>query len=243
MVSDDALLVEQRGFYRADAESFDEWLSSLVAEQNNEPTAVAYRAGLAKIATIFEDRAPLGRTLEIAAGTGRLAEIYAAHAESVMLLDASPESLAFAVRRLDAAGRNVTVAEADVFEWAAQGQIFDAIVFSAWLHHVPHSRFDDFWGIVESRLAPGGEVLFDFLQAAITPHGKTEIPEVPTETYSLYAPVDGVSTRDNLGRRWRVVHNLWDADELSTRLGGLGWKMTSLGTGLFDDVVLASARR
>jgi demethylmenaquinone methyltransferase/2-methoxy-6-polyprenyl-1,4-benzoquinol methylase len=242
-VSDDDLLAEQRAFYRWDAEDFDGWLTSLAAEDNDDQVAVTYRLGRDRIAAVFAARAPLGRVLEIAAGTGRLAELYLPHAESVVLLDASPESLALASRRLPVAHGSVTFVEDDVFAWQPAGLTFDTIVFSAWLHHVPHSQFDGFWDTVASVLAPGGEVIFDFPDARVDPPGLAEVRDEPTDDYSLYVPVDGVSVRDHHGRRWRVVHNLWDPAELSSSLGSLGWTMDPLGPGLFDNVVWASARR
>jgi signal transduction histidine kinase len=41
--------------------------------------------------------------------------------------------------------------------------------------------------------------------------------------------VDGVGTRDHFGRRWRVVHHVWDRDDLARRLHDLGWTMNVLG--------------
>lgn len=240
---DEELLVEQRDFYRADAASFDAWLASLISEHNDEPAAVTYRVGRQNVARAFEERAPLGRVLEIAAGTGRLVELYVAHTESVVLLDSSAESLAIAARRLAHASRGVTTVEADVFAWNAAGQTFDTIVFSAWLHHVPHSRFESFWDLVASLLTPGGEVVFDFPDEHMPSGGLTETAEEPAEAYGFYAPVDGVSLRDHDGRRWRVVHNLWDPDDLSSRLRTLGWEMTILGPGLCDNMLWASAHR
>jgi SAM-dependent methyltransferase len=240
--TDDELLAEQRAFYRWDAEDFDGWLTTLAAEDNDDPAAVTYRLGLQRIAAVLADRAPLGRVLEIAAGTGRLAELLLPHADSLVLLDASPESLALAARRLPGAEGSVTLVAADVFAWPAAGQTFDTIVFSAWLHHVPHSRFDRFWGIVASLLAPGGEVIFDFPDARVASPGQADIASEPTEDYTLYVPVDGVGVRDHHGRRWRVVHNLWDPDELASALGALGWTMDVVGPGLFGNVVWATAR-
>ena len=138
---------------------------------------------------------------------------------------------------------SVGLVEGDVFAWHPAGQTFDTIVFSAWLHHVPHSRFDGFWDTVDAALDQGGEVIFDFPDARITPPGLAEIQSEPTDDYSIYAPVDGVSLRDHHGRRWRVVHNLWDPADLSSRLGSLGWTMEILGPGLVGDMVWASARR
>jgi SAM-dependent methyltransferase len=236
-------LAEQQEFYRADAEPFDEWLGSLVDEGNDEPAALGYRAGRALISDLLERWAPLGRVLEIAGGTGRLAELYVPHAASAVLLDTAPESLDIARRRLAEHGSAVELTRADVFTWEGGRRAFDTIVFSAWLHHVPHARFETFWHIVESRLAEGGRVIFDFPDVNMTASWETDVPEEPTEEYGFYAPVDGISIRDHFGRRWRVVHNLWDPHELEARLADLGWSMTVLGPGLADNVVWATAHR
>jgi SAM-dependent methyltransferase len=239
---DAALLAEQIEFYRADAEAFDRWLGVLLAEDNDEPTARAYRAGRAVITRAFEQRAPLGRVLEIAAGTGRLVELYVAHAESVVLLDAAPECLAIAAHRLKTV-QTISFVEADFFSWDSAGQIFDTIIFTSWLHHIPHARLDVFWRKLQSFLAVGGQVIFDFPDANVTPPGMAEIPAEPSDAYGFYAPVDGISLRDHFGRRWRVIHNLWDPDELASRVGELGWTMKLLGTGLFGNLVWAEATR
>lgn len=241
MVDDGELLAEQREFYRADAEPFDRWLGALIDEGNDEVTARTYRAGRARLQCAIEEWAPLGDVLEIAAGTGRLAELYMPYASSVLLLDSSPESLTIAAARL--AGSSTSFVEEDIFQWDAGGQKFDTIVFSAWLHHVPHSHFATFWRRVESLLAEDGRVIFDFPDAGITPPGRVDIPDEPTEGYGFYAPVDGISIRDHFGHRWRVIHNLWHTDDLRQRLADLGWVVTVLGAGLFNNIVWASARR
>lgn len=238
---DDELIEEQIDFYRADAEAFDEWLVTLMDPANHEPVARRYRAGRERATQLFAERAPLGDVLEIAAGTGRLAELYVPHADSMLLLDASPESLAIAARRLDSEPR-ITFLEADIFAWQ-QDSTFDTIVFTAWLHHIPHSRFPAFWTNVQTRLAPGGRVIFDFPDAALNPPGKLEIPAEPTADYGFYAPQDGISIRDNFRRRWRVIHNLWHRDELSSRLQELGWRIEFVGPGLFANIVWAEATR
>ncbi len=240
----DELLVEQRDFYQADARQFDHWLSTLVDDDNADLQARTYRTGRQRIAGVFEQSAPLGRVLEIAAGTGRLAELYLPHASSIVLLDSSSEMLNLAGERLLPARAEVTLIQADVFEWDDDGRTFDTVIFAAWLHHVPHSRFESFWRRIERLLTKEGEVIFDFPDARVPSSGRIEVPDEPTVAYSFYAPVDGISIRDHGGRRWRVVHNnLWDPADLSARLAELGWRMTALGPGLFDNVKWATARR
>ncbi len=239
--ADDELVDEQIDFYRADATAFDDWLVTLLDARNGEPVARNYRAGRQRVAQLFAQRAPLGDVLEIAAGTGRLAELYVLHADSALLLDASPESLAIAARRLGSR-RRIGFLEADVFDWQHAGT-FDTIVFSAWLHHVPDSRFSTFWTKVETLLARGGRVIFDFPDAEVRPPGTVAIPDEPTSDYGFYVPRDGVSVRDHFGRRWRVVHNLWRRDELSSRLDDLGWTTEFVRPGLFENIVWAEATR
>jgi SAM-dependent methyltransferase len=235
------LIEEQIDFYRADAAAFDDWLVTLLDAHNHDPIARNYRAGRERVTQLFARRAPLGDVLEIAAGTGRLAELYVPHADSALLLDTSAESLAIAARRLDSDPR-ITFQEADIFEWQ-HARSFDTIVFCAWLHHVPDTRFSTFWSTVQTLLAQGGRVIFDFPDAEVRPPGKVEIPAAPTEEYGFYAPQDGISVRDHFGRRWRVIHNLWHRDELSSRLDDLGWNVEFLGTGLFENIVWAEATR
>ena len=236
------LLAEQRDFYRADAEAFDEWLGTLLDEENDEPTARRYRAARGEIASLFQKWAPLGRVLEVAAGTGRLAPLYLAHAEAAVLLDTSPESLAIASRRIGGVSTPELVC-ADIFDWRPTGPHFDTVIFTAWLHHIPLGRFDDFWMALDAVLAPNGRVLFDYPNARVAPPGSSDIPAEPTQEYGFYAPADGISIRDHLGRRWRVVHNLWDPDNLTERLSRLGWATVDLGAGLFDNVRWAHAQR
>jgi demethylmenaquinone methyltransferase/2-methoxy-6-polyprenyl-1,4-benzoquinol methylase len=239
---DDELLAEQQDFYEADAGSFDEFLGRLLDQANEDATARTYREGRRAFAETIAQSAPLGRVVELAAGTGRLAEVYLPFATSVTLVDGSPSSLAIARARLREAPIDVRFVETDDFDWRPDER-FDTTVFVAWLHHVPLGRFDRFWAQVGAMTAPGGMVHFDVQDAAATGPATTEVPEVPAEGYGLYAPVDGVGRRDHFGRRWRIVHQLWDLDEMRTRLGALGWQVDVLGVGLFANTRWCVARR
>lgn len=86
-------------------------------------------------------------------------------------------------------------------------------------------------------------MIFDFLDAGVPSPGRVDVPEVASEAYAFYAPVDGVSLRDLDGRRWRVVHHLWEPDVLAGRLRERGWEMTVLGPGLLSNMRWATAHR
>jgi SAM-dependent methyltransferase len=112
---------------------------------------------------------------------------------TALLLDSSPEALAITARRLGT-GTGITFVEADIFEWDSH-ETFDTIVFSAWLHHVPHSRFATFWLKIQSLLTGGGRVIFDFPDASVEPPGGVDIPAEASDDYGFYAPVDGKRPR------------------------------------------------
>jgi SAM-dependent methyltransferase len=193
----DDVLAEQADYYRHRAPEYD---------------ATAYGdvgAALERIARLVERMHPAGRVLEIACGTGLWTAALAATAGTVTAIDTSPEVVAIARQRVRSAKVGFEVA--DVFSWAP-GVRFDVIFFSAWLSHVPESRFDEFWRQLRGLLADGGRVLF------IDEH----IDERPKETY-LPGRDEIVERRLNDGRTFRIVKNFVEPDRLERRLRELGW--------------------
>ena len=55
-------------------------------------------------------------------------------------------------------------------------------------------------------------------------------------------PARGVSVRDLDGQRWTVVHQAWNSETLTGRLGALGWDMAVTGPG-DEEFLWATARR
>jgi len=225
--TDPELLQEQISFYRGEAAEYDAWLEGMLNGPSSGSAVDAFRDGRRRVATMLARLQPHGRVLEIAAGTASFTPLVASYADELTLLDASPESLALARRRLAAGTRPVRYIQADVFEWDPPDAEYDTVCFAAWLHHVPPSQFEAFWRLVGRVLAPGGQVIFDFADRAVRrPGDGADIPPEPSVEYRVYHRAEqGVSVRDIGGNRWRVVHTLWDADELSARLADLGWNM------------------
>ena len=241
-MSDPDLLAEQAQFYVAEAADYDAWFEAMFDPENDQPAAATFRRGHAAAGSLLARLAPLGRTLELAGGTGLLTDLLLPHVDSLVVLDSSSPSLELARRRVAHHRREVEWVEADLFGWSAGVRRFDTIAFSAWLHHVPTKRFDGFWRSVAEWLAPAGRVVFDFPTSSNgTP--MEELAPVPDEVYRGYRPVDGVAVRDHHGRRWRVVHVLWDEAELFARLARLGWDVTSGGPGWADGMRWAIATR
>src|SRR6201994_2336899 len=116
-------------------------------------------AARTRIARLVAELRPAGRVLEIACGTGLWTEALAQWADEVTAIDAAPEAVAIARDR--GRGGNVRFEAAGVFGWEGDPAVrFDVIFFSAWLSHVPDSKFESFWALLRELLAAGGRVLF-----------------------------------------------------------------------------------
>jgi len=238
---EDRLLSEQVAFYEADAIGMNGFLVQLVDPANGTTDAVSYRAGRQWLVSFLAERAPLGRVLEIAAGGGLVAELVAPLAEAVDLLDSSDQALQLARSRLEPFGNKLRYLLADIFEFEPEDH-YDLIYFTAWLHHVPRRRLAEFWRLVDRCLSPDGWVLFDFPETAEWGLSADEAPSSPEEGYAAYRPDQDISVRDVDGRRWTVVHVLWDQGALSDELERCGWtmKVERRGAGFFT---WATARR
>jgi hypothetical protein len=99
-----------------------------------------------------------------------------------------------------------------VFSWDP-GTRFDVIFFSAWLSHVPASRFGQFWQLLEGLLARNGRVLF--IDEHVDVRGK--------EAY-VAGRDEVVERRLSDGSTFRVIKNFVDPAELELRLRRLGWE-------------------
>ena len=193
----DDVLASQAAYYRRRAGEYD---------------ATAYGdlvAARARIARLVAEMQPSGSVLEIACGTGMWTEALATRVDSLTALDVAPEALAIARERVTS--DNVTFEVADIFSWNTSAR-FDVIFFSAWLSHVPTSRFDEFWQLLHGLLADGGRVLF------IDEH-------VVERAKESYLPDDDEIVERELqdGTTYRIVKNFVDPDQLELRLRDIGW--------------------
>ena len=193
----DDVLAGQLAYYRRRAGEYD---------------ATAYgdvTSARARIARLVAEMRPTGSVLEIACGTGLWTEALARVADTVTAIDAAPEVVEIARGRVRSA--KVRFEVADVFSWEPDAH-FDVIFFSAWLSHVPTSRFEEFWQLLQGLLAADGRVLF------IDEH----VDEREKETY-LAGREEIVERRLRDGSTHRVIKNFVDPEPLKLRLRHLGW--------------------
>jgi 2-polyprenyl-3-methyl-5-hydroxy-6-metoxy-1,4-benzoquinol methylase len=193
----DEVLADQVEYYRRRASEYDVTAYGDVA---------AARERIARQVTRMH---PSGRVLEIACGTGLWTEPLAGMADTVVAIDAAPEAVAIARDRVPSG--HVTFEVADVFSWTTDER-FDVIFFSAWLSHVPMSRFEEFWRLLRRFLAEDGRVLF-----------VDEHVDVRDKEAYLSGADEIVERRLQDGRTFRVVKNFVDPQALQGRLAGMGW--------------------
>jgi 2-polyprenyl-3-methyl-5-hydroxy-6-metoxy-1,4-benzoquinol methylase len=196
-VTDD-VLADQVGYYRRRAGEYDVTAYGDVA------------VARARIARLVAEMRPTGNVLEIACGTGLWTEALAGLADTVTAIDTAPEVIEIARARV----RSTTVRfeVADVFSWTSSAR-FDVVFFSAWLSHVPMSRFEQFWQLLRGLLAVGGQVLF------IDEHA-----DVREKEAYVAGREEVVERRLRDGEKFHIIKNFVDPQRLQSQLREMGWE-------------------
>jgi SAM-dependent methyltransferase len=198
-------LAEQKRYYAERAPEYDDWWYRRGRFELEPDRLAGWQADVAEAEDALEALAPVGSVLELAAGTGIWTRKLVELADSVVAVDANAETLALNTP-------DAELVQADVFEWRAAGR-FDLVFFSFWLSHVPKERFDEFWRLVRSALAPGGRVFLVDSGAGDAAHTGTDQAGWE-ETRSLAD-----------GRTFRIVKRRWSPDELAQRVRPLGFEL------------------
>lgn len=218
-----ALLDEQQAYYRARAREYDRWWLREGRFDHGEQSNARWFTDVAALEAEFARFGPSGDVLELACGTGLWTRHLVGRARRLVAVDAAPEVLA--INRGRVAGNNVEYVQADLFDWVPPADAFDVCFFGFWLSHVPESRFDDFWGAVQTALKPGGRVLF--FDSARAEHSGAR---------DHVAPVDGADTmtrRLDDGSEFRIVKRYYEPAELERRLAAIGWDIEARRTAEF----------
>jgi len=202
MSVDRDLLDEQIAYYRARAAEYD-----ATSTPPDDPFAV----DADRIRAALRAFAPRGRVLEIAAGTGQWTGLLADFADELVVTDTSPEMLE--LNRAKVGDRGATYRVADAFALEAT-HAHDVVFFGFFLSHVPPSRFDAFWSVVDGLLAPGGRAFF----VDESDHGLRQEDWIDAGAGIVRRPLTD-------GTVHRAVKVFWQPDQLRDRLTTLGWSM------------------
>ena len=155
--SDDPLLREQIEYYRRRAPEYDDWFFQRGRYDEGERRRREWRAENARAHAILRSLGPVDAALELAGGTGIWSERLLQQARRLTLVDASPEALELALRRVRHDPR-VSVEVADLVAYRP-AQRYDLVAFTFWLSHVPPARLPGFFALLRRSLRPNG-VLF-----------------------------------------------------------------------------------
>jgi demethylmenaquinone methyltransferase/2-methoxy-6-polyprenyl-1,4-benzoquinol methylase len=220
--ADNDLLADQRAFYRARAPEYDQWWLRQGPYDHGPADTAEWDRQVAQVTQALNEFAPVGNVLELAGGTGWWTRELARWAASLTVVDSSEETLTINGQRVGRA--DVSYQVADIFSWQP-GQRYDAVFFSFWLSHVPRERFDDFWALIASCLAPEGRVFFIDNRRNPSP--------TATDPYIIDEADDVQRRRLSDGSEHRVVKVFYEPDELADRLRALGWTPRLAGTSRF----------
>jgi SAM-dependent methyltransferase len=206
------LLDEQIAYYRARAAEYDEWWLRSRRFDRGPTDNARWFDEADQLRAALEAFQPRGRVLELGCGTGLWSRELARFADTLTLVDSSPEVLAINASRVD--HPHLERIEASIFDWQPPAQ-FDVVFFSFWLSHVPLERFEAFWTMVQGCLAPGGRVFFiDSLYDERS----------TARDHQLHGPgVTVVNRLLNDGRTYRIVKIFYRPEDLEPRIEQLGW--------------------
>jgi demethylmenaquinone methyltransferase/2-methoxy-6-polyprenyl-1,4-benzoquinol methylase len=208
VLPDDGVVREQIDYYDRRANEYD-------ATSAPEDDILA-RQDL-RLERALRDFRPEGRVLEVACGTGAWTRRLVQHADDMTALDSSAEMIRLARTKIgDAEVRFITT---DVFSWRPD-QTYDVVFFANWLSHVPETRFQSFWSLVDDCLNDSGRVFF--VDESRDAWRKEE-----------HLEDNLVLRRLEDGSAHRVIKIFWEPSELQDRLRTMKWNAIVESTGDF----------
>jgi SAM-dependent methyltransferase len=230
-VDEEDLLAEQRSYYQARAPEYDEWWQRRGRFDRGDKELIEWQRQVAVVDETLGCFGATGSVLELAGGTGWWTERLARTAESLTVVDSSPEVLALNQARVGRSDVNYVVA--DLFDWQPDSH-YDVVFFSFWLSHVPRSRFHEFWSLLDSCLTPFG-------RAFLIDNRNDPQPETPVkDPFAIGYGTDLHLRRLSDGSEHRVVSVMYEPGELQSLIKAEGWSTEIDSTRWF---IFGSARR
>lgn len=209
-MGDDDLLAQQQAYYEARAPEYDDWWLRRGRYDQGDEQRTIWRSQIDELRRWLRGLGPLGRVLELAAGTGNWTAELVGVSEAVVAVDGSAEVLAINADKIPA-GAPVDLVQADVFDYEPEGR-FDTVFFSFWLSHVPVDRRRDHWRLVRDALGGEGRVVMidnaHPREASRAGYGRLHAGHESMETGGREAR----TLAD--GRRFEIVKHYWSPAEL-----------------------------
>lgn len=202
---DQRILDDQKTYYRKIALDYDD-----VTGQTED-----LQRAFARARALLGQLGPFERMLELACGTGYWTRALLPLGRELTAIDASPEMLALARRKVGNA--RVQFQQADLFEWQPSQQ-YDLVFFANWLSHVPPRRLEGFLSTVARAVRPGGSIA---MVDQYAPMEEDSEISVQTDEGAIYA---NRSLRN--GQTFLIVKVFYELRALESRLDALGFAVT-----------------
>jgi demethylmenaquinone methyltransferase/2-methoxy-6-polyprenyl-1,4-benzoquinol methylase len=212
MSVEDRVLEAQLRYYRDRAPEYDQWFLRQGRYDRGSEENRLWFAEVEELRAALHAASPGGDILELACGTGIWTAELLPFARRLTALDASQEMIE--LNRGRPGHEAVRFLTADLFAWRPE-RTYDFLFFGFWLSHVPPDRFEAFWELVESCLAPEGRVFWI---------DSRRNPSSTARDHELSLPGASTLTRKlNDGREFEIVKVFYEPRSLEKRLAALGW--------------------
>jgi len=212
------LLAEQRQYYEARAQEYDEWFYRKGRYDRGEAHTQQWQVEIEAVKHALRTANLGGHVVDMAAGTGIWTQELLKTADHVTAIDSSEEMLELNRQRMQS--DKVTYVITDLFYWQPV-VAYDAVFMGFWLSHVPPSQLYEFIGTVAGALKPGGKIFFvdSLMEPSSTARGNTseliqrEASSVPKNQRVV------IRRRLNDGREFEIVKVFYDPHDLVERFG------------------------
>jgi demethylmenaquinone methyltransferase/2-methoxy-6-polyprenyl-1,4-benzoquinol methylase len=197
-------LETMQAYYKERAHEYDEWFYRQGRYNRSTETNARWFAETDEVFAAFDAFQLTGDVLELACGTGIWTERLLRTASTITAVDAASEMLEINYARV--ASKQVSYVQADLFSWHP-GRVYDAVLFSFWISHVPLERLDGFLHSVANMLRPGGKIFFvDTRREASSTAQNQQLPKQDNQI---------MMRKLNDGRTFEIVKNFYDPVDLA----------------------------
>ena len=174
-------------------------------------------ADIGGLHSALEKAKPTGHVLDLGCGTGWLwTDRLKKDAKTLTCVDNAPKALDLHKERFGADDR-VTYVQNDIFQWAPPKNKYDFVLMALLVTHIPDEKFESFWKMVASALAPDGRVFF--LANQRDPQKPNDPPGVSLRRYP-----------EPHGAQFEIIKIIYRPEEFAEKLRSIGWHVTGWET-------------
>jgi ubiquinone/menaquinone biosynthesis C-methylase UbiE len=213
------ILTEQKAYYQARAEEYDDWFYRRGHYDRGPEHTRQWQVELDQVRHALQRANLGGHIVDIAAGTGIWTKELLPMADHITVLDSSQEMLDLNRQRLHS--DKITYILADLFYWQPV-MTYDAAFMGFWLSHIPPALLYEFIGTLAGALKPGGKIFFvdSLLEPTSSARGHTGDLMLREQASGLPRS-EQVTLRRRLkdGREFDIIKVFYEPHDLIERFG------------------------